>query len=590
MKKYRVLTVGFVVFALIFVQGTIGQTAMGPLRPEGVALSDANTPPPVKVMLGRNDVAPFRIAPPASFAAKPKTATFTINYLNAGETNYFDDVCVGWPEDAKAAFTYAANIWGTLLNSTVPIKISACWANMGTGGILGHGGARDYLKDFSSAPQASTYYPIAIANALYGSDLNDGTEEIVIAYNAQFTSWYYGTDGACPADKIDFVQVIMHEMCHGLGFIGSMSVSDGLGSWGLSDGSSYYPVIYDNYTENGAGTKLITYTRGSASLASQLTSTNVYFNGANANTGNGGSKVKLYAPSTWASGSSYAHLDEIFNGTTNAMMTYSVNYGEAIHNPGPVALGILKDNGWTGVTPPTPTQQGSPLLADYDGDGYADPTLFRTDGSFRFLLSRLGYYSYSTVYDSQCIAQQGDFDDDGVADPAVLDTSSGYWRFYSSLDNYSRYYIPVIWYVTGVTPVCGDYDGDHYADPMAYVNASGEWYILASRYDYGEYYYRQWGGSGYTPVCGDFDGDRYADPMLYDESTGYWYILRSRYQYSQASMWFGLSGYTPVTGDFDGDRYTDLAIYNTTSGMWYILLSSSGDQNYVGGVWDGSPR
>ena len=239
---------------------------------------------------------------------------------------------------------------------------------------------------------------------------------------------------------------------------------------------------------------------------------------------------------------------------------------------------------------PTPTTAGSPLLVDYDGDGYADPGLFRsTDGSFRLMLSYLGYYRFSSVYDSQCIAQPGDFDGDGLADPAVVDTSSGRWRFYSSANSYSRYYISQTWYSSSATPVCGDYDGDRYTDPMAYVGSSGEWYILSSRYNYGTYYYRQWGGSSYTPVCGDFDGDRYADPMLYNNSNGYWYILRSRYQYSEASMWFGLSGYTPVTGDFDGDRYTDLAVYNTTSGQWYILLSSSGDQNYIGAIWDGSP-
>ncbi len=584
MKVSSGIAAGCAVWTFILAQSAIGQTAQGPLRPEGMALADANAPQPVKVVVGRSDVPPFQVAPPANFAKQPKTATFTINYLNAGEVNYYGDVCIGWPEDAKAAFTYAANIWGTLLNSSVPIKISACWANMGTGGLLGHGGARSYYKDFAGAFQAGTYFPVAIANAIYGSDLNGNTEEIVIAYNAQFTEWYFGT-GTCPADKWDFVQVIMHEMCHGLGFIGSMSVSGSTGYWGLSG----YPTIYDRFTENGSGTKLLTYTSGSVALYNQLVSGNIYFNGANANAGNGGAKVKLYAPSTWAGGSSYAHLDEIFNGTANAMMTYSVNSGETIHNPGPVTMGILKDNGWSeDPNPPHPTIEGSPLLTDYDGDRYADPTIYRTDGIFRLLLSYLGYYTYSTVYNSACIAQPGDFDGDGAADPAVVDTSSGYWRFYSSANGYARSYIPVIWYASSATPVCGDFDGDRYADPMAYVPASGEWYILSSGYDYEMYYYMIWGASGYSPVCGDFDGDRYADPMLYNDATGYWYILRSRYHYSQASMWFGLSGYTPLTGDIDGDRYTDLAVYNKTSGQWYILLSSSGDQNYIGGVWDGS--
>jgi len=588
MKKHRFLTIGFVVFAFICAQGAIGQTAKGPLRPEGVAMADADAPQPVKVMVGEKGLPPYRVVPPANFAAKAKSATFTIQYLNAGEVNYFGDVCVGWPEEAKAAFTYAANIWGTLLNSTVPIVISACWADMGTGGILGHGGARSYYMDFTGAPQAGTYYPVAIANALYGSDLNGGTEEIVIAYNNQFTDWYFGTDGACPSTKIDFVQVIMHEMCHGLGFIGSMYISSGLGYWGMSG----YPVIYDRYTENGAGTKLITYSSGTASLASQLTSGSVYFNGANANAGNGGSKVKLYAPATWAQGSSYAHLDEIFNGTVNAMMTYSVSYGEAIHDPGPVTKGILKDNGWTGATP-TPTEDGQPTMTDYDGDRYADLGLFHSDGSWHLLMSRWGYLAISTVAaGSQYFSQPADFDGDRYSDPTVFDSSSGYWFFMASRYAYAWFYITHSWAISGGTPVCGDYDGDRYADPIAYDSSSGIWYILSSKYNWdGHYYQGTWGGPGYTPVCADFDGDHYADPMVYETASGYWYILSSRYNYTRYYLyWFGLTGYTPVSGDFDGDQYADLGIYNKTTGMWCILLSRTGWQNYTYGVWNGSAQ
>lgn len=255
----------------------------------------------------------------------------------------------------------------------------------------------------------------------------------------------------------------------------------------------------------------------------------------------------------------------------------------------------IKAFGTGGEEPtPTPVTTDQPLLADYDGDGKADPGLFRNDGSLRLLLSYYGYYNFPTVYDSQCIAQPGDFDGDHYADPAVVDTSSSYWRFYSSADNYSRYYISTAWYVSGATPVCGDYDGDRYADPMAYDSSSGIWYILSSRYDWDGYYYQiTWGAPGYTPVCADFDGDRYADPMAYSSSSGYWYILLSSHYYQNYyKVWFGTTGYTPVSGDGDGDRYADLGIYNKTSGMWYILLSSTDwDINQViGGVWDGSPR
>jgi len=246
-----------------------------------------------------------------------------------------------------------------------------------------------------------------------------------------------------------------------------------------------------------------------------------------------------------------------------------------------------------GVGPTPPVQQGQPIIADYDGDGYGDLGLFRTtDGSLRLMMSSWGYCDFPTVYDSACIAQPADFDGDNYADPAVLDTSSGYWRFYSSYNNYDRYYIDTVWYAAGFTPVCGDYDGDYYADPIAYDSSSGDWYILSSRYDWdGSYYYTTWGGPGYTPVCADFDGDHYADPMVYETASGYWYILSSRYNYMRYYLyWFGLTGYTPVSGDFDGDQYADLGIYNNTSGMWCILLSRTGWQNYTYGIWDGSAQ
>ncbi|MDP2989485.1 MAG: hypothetical protein Q8O57_02840 [Kiritimatiellota bacterium] len=591
MKMHRFLTIGIVVFAFIFAQGVLGQTLKGPTIPQELEM----TVPPIS-LVADGKVSMLRSLPPANLAAMPKTSTFTINYLTAGQANYYGDVGVTWPEDAKAAFSYAASIWASLLDSAVPIVISACWANMNyiSPYLLGHGGARSFYKDFTGAPQASTYYPVATANALYGSDLNDDTEEIVIAYNAERTDWYMGTDGNCPATKIDFASVVLHEMCHGLGFLGSMSKSGSSGSWG----SGGYPFIYDQFTEDGSGQKLITaYANPSTALGTVLTSGNVYFDGANANSANAGAKVKLYAPSTWASGSSYSHLDESFNNTVNALMTYSLSNGEVNHDPGPVTKGLLKDVGWTqsspGPTPPTPTQVGQPIIADYDGDGYGDLGLLRTtDGSLRLLLSYYGYYNFPTVYDDHCFAQPGDFDGDRLADPAVLDTSSGYWRFCSSYSGYDRYYIPTAWYASGMTPVCGDYDGDRYADPIVYDSSDGNWYILSSRYDWdGHYYQETWGGPGYSPVCADFDGDRFADPMAYETASGYWYILSSRYSYN-FQVWFGLSGYTPLSGDFDGDGYADLAIYNKTTGMWYILLSYTGwDINQViGGIWDGSPR
>jgi len=271
--------------------------------------------------------------------------TLTIRYLNAGDVNVYGDVCVGWPENAKAAFTYAANIWGSLLYSPVPISINACWANMG-GDSLGHGGFNTAFRNFPGAPQANAWYPVAVANALVGYDLTPSDDEITIAYNANW-NWYFGTDGQCPISSMDFATVILHEMTHGLGFCGSMAVQGIRAGWG-SNGD---PYIYDRSAINGSWQSLINtalFANPSAALRAQLTGGDVYFAGLNASLANGGVPVKLYAPSTWSDGSSYSHLDyATYRNTANGLMVYALPDGTAIHNPGTITLGLLKDGGWT---------------------------------------------------------------------------------------------------------------------------------------------------------------------------------------------------------------------------------------------------
>ena len=73
---------------------------------------------------------------------------------------------------------------------------------------------------------------------------------------------------------------------------------------------------------------------------------------------NGGVRVKIYAPSAWASGSSYAHLDySTFQGGANRLMVYAISSGVSTHDPGPVTKGLLKDLGWSIASGGSPTIQ-----------------------------------------------------------------------------------------------------------------------------------------------------------------------------------------------------------------------------------------
>ncbi len=303
---------------------------------------------PTGILIADPRVIDFHVAPPATYYNQMqavKTSTVQINFLPANSPDAkWGDHTIDWPTDVSNAFTYAAGIWENILESTVPITINAGWVDNLPPGVLGHSGTITLRRDFTGAPLANTLYPASLANALYGSDLDPAKPDIYMGFSSTF-SWYTGTDGNTPVTKYDLSTVILHEICHGLGFTGNFYVESGLGKWWNS-----YPNAYDQFTEDNYGTSLIdtgTYPDNSVALKNVLTSGNLYFNGFSANAANGGTRVKLYSPLTWNSGSSYSHLDEIFNGTPNALMTYSIGKGESLHNPGSVTEGLLSDIGWS---------------------------------------------------------------------------------------------------------------------------------------------------------------------------------------------------------------------------------------------------
>ncbi len=289
--------------------------------------------------------------------ARPSPHRFSEDYLLAApETANITVVYSGtWSAPAQTAFQFAVDIWETQITSPVTIQVVAEWRNLGNPLILGSARAFDYMRDFTGAPVAGTWYPYPLANKLAGSDLDPVNPDIEASFNSARSDWYFGTDGTPPFNEFDLVSVVLHEIGHGLGFAGSMVVSGGTGSWGFG---TAYPFIYDRFTENGSGQSLWQdFPNNSVALANQLTSGDIFFNGPNANPANGGSPAELYSPGTWQQGSSYSHLDEVFNNTPNALMTYSLDPGESNHAPGPVMLGIFADLGWTidgGASTPTP--------------------------------------------------------------------------------------------------------------------------------------------------------------------------------------------------------------------------------------------
>ena len=299
----------------------------------------------------------IRLDPQVRQRYEPPPAVFLQSLANPEQTSTASIVVnfngSGWTSDARDAFRFAADIWETLITSPIPIVVDAEFGPLGPG-ILGGAGPTSIRRNFTNAPQTSTWYPVATANKLANTDLEPGSADIQAIFSSTYPDWYFETGSSTPVDKISFASVVLHELGHGLGFTGSMRVDNGSGinecSGDAGRGCYGYfgsPLIYDLFTENGSGTALLDYPYDSIDLGNQLTSDNIFFNSPGGNFANGGNRIPLYAPSPWIEGSSYSHLAESFNPTGHSLMTFSISKGETIHNPGPVTLCMFTAMGWT---------------------------------------------------------------------------------------------------------------------------------------------------------------------------------------------------------------------------------------------------
>ncbi len=290
------------------------------------------------VCYGNQEVHRVFIPPPKCFDPANKGqggANFEVEYIDFSDT-------------AKQAFQYAVDIWSTLIKSPVTIRIEANWKNLGTGVLGSCSPSVFYYGGYVSAPISDEYYAVALAEKIFGNEINDTSGADLVANFSSGANWYYGTDGNCPGNKYDLVTVVLHEIAHGLGFIGTMrTIGDSLGTWGF-DGLT---ITFDHWIENYSGERMMDtsiFENPSVALLDEFTSDNLYYNSLISVLNNAGIRPKLYAPSTFNDGSSIYHLDDDTYppGSGNSLMTHSVSFAEATHNPGPIVMGMFADWGW----------------------------------------------------------------------------------------------------------------------------------------------------------------------------------------------------------------------------------------------------
>ena len=147
------------------------------------------------------------------------------------------------------AFTHAANIWGSKLDSNQVIRIQAAFNPLAPN-VLGSAGATFVFSDFGGVglyPGSlfpSTWYSSALADKRAGAELNPGFADI----NAQFSSnfnFYLGVDNNHGAQN-DLVAVLLHEFAHGLGFQNFVTETTGANLAGQTDVYSQYTLDITN--------------------------------------------------------------------------------------------------------------------------------------------------------------------------------------------------------------------------------------------------------------------------------------------------------------------------------------------------------
>ena len=170
-------------------------------------------------------------------------------------------------QQRQIAYQFAADLWGSVLRSNVDIRVAASFQPLSctaTSGVLGSAGPWWANADFPGAPVANTQYHAALANSLAGTNLNAADPFYVfpddIDINSRFNAnlgstgcletsgWYYGLDGNTPANKISFLDVVMHEIGHSLSFSGFVNKTTGaFADFGYGPQSDVYThFAYDN--------------------------------------------------------------------------------------------------------------------------------------------------------------------------------------------------------------------------------------------------------------------------------------------------------------------------------------------------------
>ncbi len=278
-------------------------------------------------------------------------------------------------EQVLKAISRACKIWSTSVQGSCPVELMVAFSDS----------KEDFPSDTilaSSYPppdvyEDGMYYLSTLYNQKLGSDAFPDNYDVTLVFNANFTdatwckntfgvdaTYYFGTDAKPGPYQQDFVTVLLHEICHGMGFAGNIYYTLNplyAGFNGCFYGLDYvgrdydYPNVYTRYLSyNGKRLPELSWSDRAKAIVSDA----LYWDGPNAKKANGGKAVRMFAPTTYKGGSSVSHWDDEVMNSHKVFMTWQHHYPQ--HEISPLEAGMMKDLGWRLAADATPALPAAP--------------------------------------------------------------------------------------------------------------------------------------------------------------------------------------------------------------------------------------
>ncbi|MEO8503897.1 MAG: hypothetical protein ABI609_08385, partial [Acidobacteriota bacterium] len=230
-------------------------------------------------------------------------------------------------QQRKNALQAAANYWGAILQDNVTIRVDSSFdpkTCTPTSALLGSAGAIGVVSDFPGAPKADTWYPLALANAIAGSDQDPSSSDIRASFNSTLDNgsascigglkWFYGIGIANPSGTLGFFSTAKHEFAHGLGFQTFVNPLDGSRFQDTDD------TFMDNLEDHSLSKRWDQLNDGQRA-ASSIDTGDLHWLGANVVAASSvlsagrhpSGHVRMYAPNPVEVGSSVSHWDTVLS-------------------------------------------------------------------------------------------------------------------------------------------------------------------------------------------------------------------------------------------------------------------------------------